>query len=122
MKFTLPASERLKSKKTITQLFSKGKDAFVYPLKVKYFLQPVPSDVPPQILFSVPKRHFKKAVDRNAIKRALKEAYRLNKHVLQDKAGNYQMASLAFIYIAKEKLPFDLLQQKTILVFERFNE
>ncbi|OJJ23575.1 hypothetical protein BKI52_04220 [marine bacterium AO1-C] len=120
--FNFPVSERLKSKKIIKQLFSKGKDEFVFPLKVKFILHQTPSSVPPQVLFTVPKRNFKHAVDRNAIKRLLKEAYRLNKHLLKDKAGNYKIATIGFVYIAKEKLPFERIQRKTILIFERFNE
>lgn len=122
IKHNFPVNERLKSKKTIQKLFSKGKDTFVFPLKVKFILQQNPSPTPPQVLFTVPKRNFKSAVDRNAIKRLLKEAYRLNKHQLQDKAGNYKIATIGFIYIAKEKLPLDQIQRKTILIFERFNE
>lgn len=120
--FSFPTNERLKSKKTIKQLFAKGKDEFVFPLKVKYLLHKEPSPTAPQVLFTVPKRNFKSAVDRNAIKRILREAYRLNRHHLQDKAGNYKIAAIGFVYIAKEKLPFDKVQRKTILIFERFNE
>lgn len=61
-----------------------------------------------QVLFSCSKRNFKKAVDRNAVKRRMREAYRLNKHLLPQDA--YFL--IAYIYIAREIFPFPFLEEK----------
>lgn len=73
--FTLGATERLKSKKAIEQLFINGKIINNFPLRLVY--QQVPKgSFPMQCAFGVSKRNFKKAVDRNTVKRKLKAAYR----------------------------------------------
>jgi ribonuclease P protein component len=109
MKKTFKKDERLCSVKVIEGLFDRKNSAnegvFAYPLRVVFqAILPVEStehssnDIqkPTQVLFSVPKRQFKHAVDRNLIRRRMKEAYRLNKQLL---TGTF---SIAFIYIGKE--------------------
>ena len=59
----------------------------------------------PQVLVSVSKRHFKHAVDRNRVKRQLREAYRLNKQVLVGRVPEGQTLSLAFVWISDTCLP-----------------
>lgn len=108
LKKTFKKDERLCSVKVIDGLFDRKNSAnggvFAYPLRVVF--QPITAtdssesssinyERPTQVLFSVPKRQFKHAVDRNLIRRRMKEAYRLNKNLL---SGTF---SIAFIYIGK---------------------
>ena len=91
-KFTLNKRERLKSKKLIEELFISGKKLYAHPLKLVYILREKPEGQPP-ILFSVsvPKKKFPAAVDRNQIKRRVREAYRLNKVTVIDKQEQSQL-------------------------------
>jgi ribonuclease P protein component len=105
--FTRP--ERLKSRKAISSLFRGGHSFVAYPLRVVWkesspYLAAM-SRV--QVLISVPKRNFKSAVDRNRLKRQIREAYRLQKQEFYDKIEASDLhISLMVSYIAKEALPF----------------
>ena len=83
---TLNKAERLCSKKLIERLFAGGNSSFpAFPLRVVYmWLSPEESEAKVSIMTSVPKKRFKHAVDRNRVKRQIREAYRLNKHILSD--------------------------------------
>jgi ribonuclease P protein component len=76
MNNTLGKKERLKSQKLIGRLFEEGISIKIFPFRLIYIVTEKPLL---QSSFSVPKRNFKKAVDRNRIKRLIKEAYRLEK-------------------------------------------
>jgi ribonuclease P protein component len=81
---TLRKSERISSKKLFELLFSSGKSFRVGILRFT-FIHPIPSDMaaaPLMVAFLVPKRQFKRAVDRNYIRRRMREAWRLNKNTL----------------------------------------
>jgi ribonuclease P protein component len=110
--------ERLCSKKLIEQLFSEGSSFNLYPLRFIFIKQSPPSAIVPQVLISVSKRNFKKAVDRNRLKRQIREAYRLHKTILQP-AGLSTMQLLGILYIAKEKKPFKIIEKKLISGLER---
>jgi len=109
----LTKQERLHKKKEIGSLFDNGKSSFSYPYKIKWYETDIPQNgVPIQILISVSKRSFKKAVSRNNIKRLIKEAYRIQKHILWDllKERNTQI-HIAIIYIDKVENDFAFHQK-----------
>ena len=86
-RFSFSKEERICSKTLIEQLFTSGKarSMTAFPLRMVYMGTCRQESVPQvRLLISVSKRHFKHAVDRNRVKRQLREAYRLNKHLLLD--------------------------------------
>ena len=115
-KLTFKKEERLNKEKWIQELFEKGSSFHLYPFRVVYLPHPDPQYPAHQVLISVSARNFKNAVDRNTIKRRVREAYRLNK--LKILAPGKWL--IAYIYIAKEILPSPLIHQKLIRTFDRF--
>ena len=100
---TFNKRERIVSKKLIEQLFSKGSSFSIsaFPLRIVVMdTAQVADDVPVQVLVSVSKRHFKHAVDRNRVKRQIREAYRHHKQILTDKVQQQQTLAIAFIWLA----------------------
>lgn len=94
-----PKTEKLKSAKTIESLFLEGKTYSKYPIKV--FFHPKENLETNLAAFAVPKRSFKLAVDRNRVKRQLREVYRLNKHILEEINGKKFV--MLFLYLGKVK-------------------
>ena len=79
MKFTFKKKDKLKSRKLIEKLFDEGKSVTVFPLRMLYLKTTHEDGSVIKTGVSVSKRNFKKAVDRNRVKRLLRETYRLNK-------------------------------------------
>mgnify|MGYP006172096053 CR=1 FL=1 len=118
MSFSYPKHEKLKSQKQLDMLFSKGKTVSKYPLRLVYV--PVELEDEEKIKFgvSVSKKHFKLAVDRNYYKRLLRECYRLNKHLLLENLD--KPYAIMFFYQTKERLSYQEINEKTVLLFEKF--
>lgn len=118
MKYTLGKEERLKSRKLIGKLFEEGDSLKKFPLRLVYLQTKHKGNFPIQTSFSVPKRNFKKAVDRNRIKRLLREAYRLEKETL------YNGVELPYIFmitfIGKKEPTFLEVQQKIRAILTLF--
>ncbi len=117
--YAFPKEEHLCRKKLIDELFGRGSSFGLYPLRLVWLPAVAPTTDPPQVLVSVSKRSFKRAVDRNRLKRLMREAYRLNKYRLLEAPGGHSVALLAIIYSGKEKKPFALVEKKLISGLER---
>lgn len=118
-KFTFKKAERLSKEKTIQELFTKGSSFYLHPFKVVYILNPNQSATAPQILISVSSRNFPRAIDRNLIKRRMREAYRLQKEIIQDGS---KKGVFAFLYTSKTALPFAEIKGKLFLVLEKIKK
>jgi ribonuclease P protein component len=116
-KFTFKKEERLSREKIIQELFEKGSSFYLYPFKVYFMQNPNPDSATHQVLISVSKKNFKRAVDRNSIKRRIREAYRLNKNLLP---GQNKLA-IAYIYSVKEILPTAQIQERLVKTFKRLD-
>lgn len=112
--------EKLKSKKLITALFEKGKSVTVYPLKLVFLETHFDDGVLLKTGVSVSKRNFKKAVDRNRIKRLIREAYRLNKASYFGNTSKHY--AFMIIYLDKEIPNLKLIDTKMRLLFKKFKE
>ena len=106
-------TEKLKSRKALNALFSRGKTFSVFPLKLFYMPMESVTEQAIQAGVGVSARHFKKAVDRNRIKRLLRECYRLNKLSLHATIkANEKKIAVFFLYIGKELPEYTLLNEK----------
>jgi ribonuclease P protein component len=120
MKFTYPKKEKLKNQKLIEKLFLEGKSISVFPLRMIYLQTTFEDGSKLKTGVSVSKRNLKKAVDRNRIKRLLREAYRLNKlEYFNNITTSY---ALMILYISKDDTDFDAVNSKLKLLFSTFNK
>lgn len=116
MALTYSKNEKLKSKYHIDLLFSEGNSVSSYPVRLIY--SPIDGNKS-KFGVSVSKRNFKHAVDRNEIKRSLRESYRINQHTLK-KATENQAYVFMLLFQSKEKMPFNKLENKVTHLFEKF--
>lgn len=108
-RYTLQAIERLKLRKQIETLFQTGEAFSVFPLRVVYSLNPLTATEisPVRAGFSIPKKRIKKAVNRNKVRRLLREAWRLQKHALYQSIPDGQQLHCFLIFTGNEKLTFE---------------
>ena len=117
MSFSFNKNEKLKSRKQIEQLFKEGKSITRFPLKLYYLGIDRDIESKIQVGISVPKKNFKKAVDRNRIKRLMREAYRLNKHLIFNNIeGNF---AFLILYLGKEIPPYSLIEESLQEIIHR---
>jgi ribonuclease P protein component len=105
--FSFDRTERLKSRKIIASLFKKGRSFVAYPLRVVWVVSHAGEQGRATVSIAVSKRNFKTAVQRNRLKRQMREAYRLHKQELYQQLETQQKhVSFMITYIAKEPLPY----------------
>ncbi|MDN3641380.1 ribonuclease P protein component [Lutimonas halocynthiae] len=119
MRNTFSKEEKLKKKNLITELFASGKSASVFPLKMVYLENDHDSPFKVQAGVSVSKRNFKSAVDRNRIKRLMRESYRKNKYLIYND-DDTKKHILMFIYQAKSEVSYQKMEEKMIDLIQKF--
>lgn len=121
--YTFKHNERLKSKILLTSLFEKGSFLFCESLKVKYLFIPSEEALQVQTAFSVPKSKFKNAVDRNFLKRRMRQGFRMHKHELykslESKKG---LLLLMFIYNKTEKSNQAIIEKDVISLVDQLKK
>ncbi len=123
MRQTFGKDERLHKKILIKKLFTEGASFYVYPFRVTALQTDLSSVAPIQILISVPKQVIKNAVDRNLLKRRIREAYRKNKQIQYKSLLEKHVKMLVcFTYTAKTILPYSVIQDKIIILLQRLME
>lgn len=111
MKKRLNRSSSLKSRTVIKSIFENKKGFIQYPIRVSYINQNTSN--PTQLVFSAPKRNFKKAVDRNHLKRLMREAYRLNQELLLSQLEQSKTSVAIYIgYVGKEIVEYSIIEEK----------
>lgn len=114
--FTLNKDQRLKSRKQIDAIFASGQSFSVFPFRVIYTRNAPGDEHPLKFGVSVPSRHFKKAVDRNLMKRRIREAWRLQRQPLDGQALH-----VFFIFTAKELADYNLIAEKMRICIQKLN-
>ncbi len=111
---------KLCRRKLIDGVFKTGKVIKQYPFVVHFLEVDEKLEAPFQVTISAPKRNFRKAHDRNRIKRLMRETIRFNKMILEDKICKSQKNIIMFmVYTSKEEIPFTTLMKKNELLFEQ---
>ena len=118
MKYTLGKEEKLKSTRLIEALFSSGSRINAFPLQLVFLQVSHQSSFPIQVGFSVPKRTIKLAVNRNRIKRIMREVYRKNKYLFSENLQNEYI--FMFIYTATKEMTYIEVEMSLKNINEKF--
>lgn len=124
-RFTLSKEERICSKKLINELFTgNGRSMTAFPLRVVFMKRTIVDDQPrAAMLVSVPKRYFKHAVDRNRVKRQVREAFRRHKSMItQNLTDDHESVAMAFAWLTNEKYPSSEVENRMVRLLTRISE
>jgi|YNPMSStandDraft_2_1061718.scaffolds.fasta_scaffold08583_3 ribonuclease P protein component len=122
MRATFKKNERLCKKSDFQKLFNEGKTIVFFPIKAHYLFidsQSTTSEV--KVAFSVSSKRIKTAVERNYIKRIMREAYRKNKHIIIKNLKKNNIF-IAFIYLTEEKYTYANLEKTLCLTLQAISE
>jgi ribonuclease P protein component len=120
---TFKKEERISIQKEIDLLFTTGTSFLSYPLRIVYVKKRPLSGSNAAVLISVPKKRFKRAVNRNRIKRLIRETYRLNKNPFLEFLKEKDTGVLiAFLYIGSEISGYKEMESAMIRALKRIKE
>jgi len=121
--YSLSRKERLRGEIRVSKLFTQGKAFISFPLRIVYLEEEKKEDVSAQVLFSVPKKRFKRAVKRNRLRRQMKEAYRLHKkEFVEFLATKTHTLNIAITYISNDELPYAQIEKKMIEALQKIEK
>ena len=118
--YSFKKEERLCSQKIIGDMFSSGESFLSYPLKVVFQKTNSSQAYNVQAAFTVSKRNFKRAVNRNLLKRRMREAFRLNKPGFYDELATKELhIAVMFVFIGKDLIEFHIIEKAMISAFKK---
>jgi len=121
-KHSFKKQERIVSQKLIDELFLSGKSHSLaaFPLRAVFmYIERQEGAQPIQVLMSVPKKRFKHAVDRNRVKRQLREAYRHHRDILLNHIPDDKSIALAFIWLSDAHVPSAVVEKRVVSLLKR---
>ena len=119
--YSFNKEERLCSRKNLDLLFKNGSSFLLYPYRISYLFLNNEAKFPAQVVINVPKKRYKRAVDRNLLKRRIKESYRLNKQesLYANLSIDRGLLLLSVQFVGKEKYEYNFLAKKMLVAFKR---
>lgn len=118
---TFNKEERLCSRKSLDLLFKSGSSFLLYPFRVSYLFVPAEPSYPVQVVVNVSKKRFKRAHDRNLIKRRIREAYRMLKdsslYPVAERPGQLLLLSVQFV--GKEHYEYVFFEKKLLAALKK---
>jgi len=111
-KYSLNSTERIKHRKIIEEIFSKGSTVYKDFIRINYIKADFKDGKIAKVAFSVPKKKFKRAYKRNRLKRVMREVYRKNKPEFYDILSNKSIKiALLFVYLDDEIKDYDIIEK-----------
>lgn len=121
--FRFPKKQRLSNKKEIESLFLKNYSFEESPFRVLWTVEKNENQSLIKTIIIVSKKKLKLAIDRNRMKRIIKESYRLNKNILESSlSGHKKQINLAIIYQRKNTLKYNLIEEKIKIILKRLQK
>lgn len=119
--FSFKKAERLKSRKTIQELFSNGNSYAVYPLRLVWVPIEKVEEIPVRFALSVAKKRIPKAAHRNILRRRIRESWRLNKYQLYEQLeGQEQSFAFMVLFTGNAAQSYEMIEQSMKTIIQRF--